>query len=110
MSVADLPTSKFFAVFCTFFKGKYGSTFFSCKNTFFKISIFEMINIEAVEFNECLQTCQLVRFCRILYVFLKGNTAVRFFFFFFFFFHSPLESESSTLHTLFMKTWSEFFE
>ena len=55
--------------------------------------------------------------------FLKGNTAVRFFlqkyvfqnfdfdfFFFFFFFFSffPLESESSTLHTLFMKTWSEF--
>ena len=53
--------------------------------------------------------------------FLKGNTAVRFFlqkyvfqnfvfffFFFFFFFFPPLESESSTLHTLFMKTWSEF--
>ena len=55
------------------------------------------------------QRCQLVRFCRILYVFLKENTAVRFFppkyFFFFFFF--ILESESSTLHTLFMlwKTW-----
>ena len=47
--------------------------------------------------------------------FLKGNTAVRFFLqkyvfqiFFFFFFFFPLESESSTLHTLFMKTWSEF--
>ena len=38
------------------------------------------------------QTCQLVRF----------------FFFFFFFSSRPLESESSTLHTLFMKTWSEF--
>ena len=41
-----------------------------------------------------MQSCQLVRFCRILYVFLKENTAVRFFpakicsfkFLFFFFF------------------------
>ena len=55
-------------------------------------------------------------FLSYLVRFLKGNTAVRFFpakirfskLFFFYFFILPLESESSTLHTLFMKTWSEF--
>ena len=64
MQSTDLPTS----TFLSYFKGKYGSTFFPAKIRFSKFHFF-------------------------------------FFFFFFFFF---LESESSTLHTLFMKTWSEF--
>ena len=50
-------------------------------------SPFKIYSMMQVSPGMCLlQTCQLVRFCRILYVFLKGNTGKNTFFKFFFFF------------------------